>query len=147
MLNGDPMMRALVPHRGYNAGLRVPPLDRPNTGCPSQRGPCSVRRRHKPRVELASVRESSGHTMHRGGDKTDLDWRQQGEVRDRAGAFDQPAAEHRVLDDVTERVAAFELAVIVMQKKGSIIVGDPNLEDRLSIGSNVRPHSNGVEDV
>src|SRR5215472_9648273 len=67
--------------------------------------------------------------------------------RNRPDAVDQLAAEYTVFDDVAKRGAGFELAMVVMQKQRRPIVCDPDLEDRLRIGNDVRPQSDGVEDV
>jgi hypothetical protein len=52
-----------------------------------------------------------------------------------------------VPDHVAERLLAFELAIIVMQKERRIVIGHPDLKDRLGLGLDLLPQAHPVEGV
>src|SRR6185437_2532335 len=66
--------------------------------------------------------------------------------RQRAGAGEEGAAQHAVLDDVAERIGA-ELVMVVMQEKRRIGVGDADLADRLGLGGDAVPQPDAGEDA
>src|SRR5215469_15607174 len=147
MLDGDPVMRKLVPYRGHDAGLRIPPIDRANPGRAPKGRSCSVRRRNELGLDLPSVRKCRGHTVRGGRNGVDLHWRHETRVGHRTDALDQGTAEHPIFDDVTERGVVLELEMVVVQKQRGTIVGDPDIEDRLSAPSDVCPQPDAVEYV
>ncbi len=53
--------------------------------------------------------------------------------------LDQDPAEQVVLNDVTEGLRRFELAMVVVKEERGFVVGDPDLEDRLGIGFDPTP--------
>src|SRR6266478_8090844 len=147
MLDGDAVVRALVLHRCDDPGLRIPPFDRLDSGGAPQRRFPAVGARDESGPELSPIGKRRGRAKRRGRHRVDRERRQEQQVRDGSDPIDQSTPKDAVLDDVAERDAGSEFAMVVMKKQRGIIVGDPDLADRLGVGSNFRPQSDCFENL
>ncbi len=149
MLNRDAAMRVLVRHGRDDAGLLVTPLDGADPGRLAQWRVLAVGRDDEAGAQPRAVGEHDRGAglarLHCG----DALRRQQPEARQRRGAPQQRAAQYPVLDDVAERRVVVspwgQLAVVVMQEQGRIVVGDADLADRFGIAGDLRPQPDAVE--
>ncbi len=128
MLHRDALVRALMPHGGDDAGLRIGPGDGADAGGLAQRRGLAVRRRYQPRRDRAPVgeaHEGAGgaalHVRHR-------QRRQVPEPRQLRRSCEKCLPQRAILDDPAERMIA-DVAVVVVQEEGRVVVGDADLED------------------
>ena len=133
MLDGDAGMRPLMLHGRDDAGLAVAPFDRADAGGAPQRRVLPVGGGHEPRAELRAIGQPHDSAALIGGHRGHGARRQQLEARQDRGAVEQRAPQHPVLDDVAERRAAAQFAVVVVEEQGRVVVGDADLADRLGL--------------
>ncbi len=139
-------MRPLVPDRADDAGLRIAPLDSPDPGGAAQRRERAIGGGEQGAADAAALGEGDGDIARLALRPGRPGRRQMVQVRQRANAREEGAAQDAVLDDVAERVGT-DLAVVVMEKLRRVAVGDPDLADRLGLRRNLVPGADAGEDA
>ena len=145
MLDRDAGMRPLVVHGCDDRGLRIAPARGADAGDAAQRRLGAVGGGDQPHCNPPPVGEGGGRGGGRAFDRAHSERREQREARQRMRMRDQGAAQHPILDDPAERCIAAELAVVVMQEQGRVVVGDADLEDRLCLGRDRRPQAEHLQ--
>src|SRR5262249_13540332 len=139
VLDSDAAMVVFVTDRRYDTGLAVAPLCGADASALTQRRFLPVGRSHEATRKALPIGEDRDHRQRRGLYPVNGERGKEQQAWERAGTFDQSAAEHKVFDDIAERCTGLEFAMVVMQKQRRPIVGDPDLENRLGCCGDLRP--------
>ncbi len=143
-LDGDAMMRALVPQRADDPGLLVGLLPHPDSQLLAGPGEFAFADGEERGRDLPSVGERCLDPARLDVERGHFRRGQEPHARKLAGTGEQAAADRPVLDDEAQGLAA-DLAVIVAHAQGREALADHDVEDRLGGTLEMRPDATRLQ--